>query len=156
MRVRYVAALLSCVMPAACGSASDATTFKAPATYTQAVSFGPFVQMWKGPDDKSIIMLMALPMKSSVNDAMKNAQISQEDVKVHKTITICNGQQAMYFDAIGKVDSAGSTQNPHPGEVETVFTSLNGKTYVAMYVRPLSVPADPAADAAIHDICPAS
>jgi hypothetical protein len=153
MTIRYLAFASVCVL-AACGSASDSTTFHVPAGYVQQASIGPFMQIWKTNDDKSIIMLMALPVKSDLHQAMSQTDIKDSNINEQKDITICNGQPAVYMDATGTATTAGSAGTTRRGHVEMVATAAGGKTYVAMYVRELKAPVDPAADAAIKNICP--
>jgi hypothetical protein len=151
MTIRFFAVASLCTL-VACGSASDSTTFQVPPGYVQQASIGPFMQIWKSGDDKNIIMLMALPVKSALHNAISDADIKDSSINEQKDITICNGQHAYYIDATGTANAAGGTTRR--GRVEMVATVAGGKTYLAMYIRPLQAPADPAADAAIKNVCP--
>lgn len=140
---------------AGCGSATDSTTFKAPANFTAAASVGPFMQMWKGPQE-SALMLMALPTKIDLDKAVTSSDIKDAQIKKETTISICANQPAVYVSMIGEHEAFGS---PSPGgavqkrQIDFLATNTNGKTYMAMYIRPLGTPEDPGAESAIHDVC---
>jgi hypothetical protein len=152
MTIRYCAVVLLCAL-AACGSASDSTTFAVPPGYVQQASLGPFFQMWK--NDKSVIGLMALPVKADLHTAVSQTSLKDATVTSQKDITICNGQPAVLMDAQGNVN-VGDEKNPEHGRAEVIATEVAGKTYIAMYIRPMTASADPAADAAIRNVCPKS
>ncbi len=154
MIVRRTSSFALLAALAGCGTASDAVTFHAPPGYTQAASVGPFVQVWKTADTASILTLVALPTKIDLDKSVNQSDIQDADVKVKKDITICGNQQAVYADIIGTMRRAGSESKPEKGRIEFLATNVQDKTYMAVYVRPLTAPADPAADEAIHNICP--
>ncbi|HTU69418.1 MAG TPA: hypothetical protein VMF11_03775 [Candidatus Baltobacteraceae bacterium] len=142
---------------ASCGSAGEALTFKAPAGYTSVMSLGPFMQMWRGPN-QGVLMLMAMPTEIDLDKAVSSSDVRDAEIQKKATIRICGGgQQAVYVSMIGERDVLGS---PAPGsnaekrQIDFLATNANGKTYMAMYMRPLGTPQDPAAEGAIHEICP--
>jgi hypothetical protein len=154
MMLRRTAELAMLASLAACGTASDAVTFHAPPGYTQTASVGPFVQVWKTTDNANILTLLALPAKIDLDKALSQSDIHDAEVKAKKNITICGGQEAIYADIVGTMHRGGEDAPAEKGHIEFLATNVGGKTYMAVYVRPLSAPVDPVADAAIHAICP--
>lgn len=161
MKIRTIAVTGAVLLGlAACGSATDSITFKAPANYAPKASLGPFMQVWSTADKHSALVLMQLPAQVSLDDMLTKANLKDAHVNVKRMITICGNQQAVYAEMTGTV---GGTVNvgvadgktaTNPGDVDFLGTNVNGHTYMAMYVRERSAPADPAAVAAIHDVCP--
>ena len=137
-----------------CGSATDAVTFKAPANYASAAQLGPFMQIWKGPRDNSL-MLMALPTKVDLDKAMTSSNVKDAHVLKQSSIQICGNQPAYVVSMIGSGESLGSS----PGvtrekrQVDLLATDVGGKTYMAIYARPVGTPADSAAEDAIRNVC---
>jgi hypothetical protein len=156
MNHRAIALIALACLLSACGSASDAVTFTAPPAYKADVSIGPFAQTWSGPGH-SMIMLMALPTKMDINKPMQGSPVGNATIQRDQKITICNGQAARYGEMEGTSVAVGS---PNPGgkraaeEIEFVMTSIQGKTYMALYARPLGALPDRAAETAIHNVCP--
>ena len=151
----WLAALASLAMLAACGSATDSITFKAPSNFTTAASVGPFMQMWTGPQ-RSALMLMALPTKIDLDKAVTSSDIKDATIEKESTIQICGNQPAVFVSMIGQREAVGSAS---PGgaeqkrQIDFLATNANGKTYMAMYMRPVGTPADAGAENAIHDVC---
>jgi len=145
-------AVLACASTlAGCGSATDAVTFKAPANYTSAAQIGPFMQLWKGPQDNSLA-LMAFPAKIDLDKATTGSDIKNAQVIKHAMIRICGDQQAYYVSMIGEHADSGAA----PGQkrlIDVLATDVNGKTYLAMYIRPVGTSADTAAEDAIRNVC---
>jgi len=154
MMLRRISALALLAPLAACGTASDAITFKAPAGYAQAASIGPFMQIWNTPDKQNVMMLIALPAKIDLDKSTSQSDLQDADVKVKKHVKICGNQEAVYADIVGEAKNTGTGQAPRKMHIEFVATNVSDKTYMAMYMRPLNAPVNPAADAAIRDICP--
>jgi hypothetical protein len=154
--VRRLLAVASAAALAGCGSATDSITFKAPSNFTTAASVGPFMQMWTGPQH-SALMLMALPTKIDLDKAVTSSDIKDATIQKQATIQICGNQPAVYVSMIGQRETIGSAA---PGgaeqkrQIDFLATNANGKTYMAMYMRPVGTPVDTAAEAAIRDICP--
>jgi hypothetical protein len=145
---------------AACGSASDATSFTAPPGFTAAASVGPFVQLWRGPKGtRSGIMLAALPSEIAFDKITETSDIKDADVIKNQAVKICANQDAYYLSLIGETSesqtgSAGDATGKQ--RIDIIATHLNGKTYLATYFRPQGAPEDPAAQSAIRGICPKS
>lgn len=152
---RWLVACALTAILAGCGSATDSITFKAPANYTMAASVGPFMQMWKGPQ-QSALMLMALPTKIDLDKAVTTSDIKGAQVEKESTIQICGNQSAIYVSMIGEREELGSAS---PGgaqqkrQIDFLATNVNGKTYMAMYIRPVGAPSDAGAQSAIHNVC---
>lgn len=140
---------------AGCGSATDSITFKAPVNYTVAASVGPFMQMWRGPQ-QSALMLMALPTKIDLDKAVTTADIKGASVEKESKIQICGNQPAIYVSMIGEREtfvSAAPGGAQQKRQIDFLATNVNDKTYMTMYIRPVGTPADPSAESAIHDVC---
>jgi hypothetical protein len=77
-------------------------------------------------------------------------QDTTQDVKLvrQETIKICGTQSAKYIQAQGSSSRGG------PVDIETVATNIKGSSYFAVYVRPMAVAPDPAALAALRQVCP--
>ena len=152
---RWLVVCALAAMLAGCGSASDSISFKAPANYAVAASVGPFMQMWKGPQH-SALMLMALPTKIDLENAVNSADIKGAKIEKESTIAICGNQPAIYVSLIGEREAFGSAAPGGEAEkrqIDFLATNVNDKTYMAMYIRPVGTPADSGAEGAIHNIC---
>jgi hypothetical protein len=149
------AACIAAFTLSACGSATDAVSFTAPPGFHTKASLGPFMQMWQGKDERELLILMALPVQGDLNKAMSESDLKDADAK---KITICGDQAAMFAQGVGHghVGISGTTASTstEPTNIEVIATVVRGKTYLAMYSRPLKAPADPAAEKAIKDVCP--
>jgi hypothetical protein len=156
---RWLMGAAAIVALAACGSATDATTFQAPPGYTSAVSVGPFVQVWRGASTRSAIVLMALPTEIDYKDVTSESNVKDAEILKQGPVKICGNQDAHYYSMVGDVDVENRT-SPPPDEtserqqIDVIATHLNGKTYLAMYTRPKGSTEDSAAEAAIKNICP--
>jgi hypothetical protein len=148
-------ALLAMFALSACGSASDAVTFKAPPEFKPDVSIGPFAQTWHGPNH-SAMMLMALPTKIDIEKRITNSPITNATIEHDRSITICGDQPARLEEMTGGQIQIGSPSpnREEPQQIDFLATTVNGKTYMAMYIRPLGAAADPAAEDALRHICP--
>lgn len=156
-RASAFSAAAVCVVITGCGSATDAVTFKAPANYTSAAQIGPFMQLWRGPNHNSLA-LMAFPAKIDLDKATTNSNIKNAQVVKQSTIRICGSQTAYYVSMIGNEATAGAgTSSPGAADekrqIDLLATDVDGKTYMAMYIRPLGTTADKAAEDAIHNVC---
>lgn len=154
---RWLMSAGAVVALAACGSATDATTFQPPPGYTAAVSVGPLFKVWRGPKSRREgIVFMALPTEIEYSKIGDNTTVQDAQILKHADLKICGSQDAYYLSMIGKTQEA---QSADPGEkelIDVVATHLNGKTYMAMYIRPRGTAGDPAAESALKGICPKS
>ena len=152
--VRGATAVLALAAVTACGSASDAVTFTAPAGFVEKASIGPFVQVWAEESTDSAIVLTALPTKMDLHEAVQGSGVKGAQIDKEKMITICGNQSALYADLVGGHITVGTGKAPKPMRVELVATVAGGKSYVAVYTRPVKAPANTAAEAAIEKLCP--
>jgi hypothetical protein len=154
MRIRPFFAAVAVAVLAGCGSASDAVTFEPPPAYHSKASFGPFMQLWEG-SPHTVIMLMSLPVQADLNKAMDQANLKGAKVNKEARIKICGGSQdAIYAELESDATKSGNSEISGPSQIEFLATDVKGKTYMAMYARPLHNAADPAAEAAIRNVCP--
>ncbi|MGD0966845.1 MAG: hypothetical protein ABR949_01055 [Candidatus Aquilonibacter sp.] len=141
---------------AGCGSATDAVTFKPPASYASAAQVGPFMQLWRGPLHSSL-MLIAFPTKIDLDKAMTGSNFKDAQVIKQSSLQICGDQPAYYVSMIGTGDSLATSSSPgirmEKHQVDLIATDAGGKTYMAMYVRPVGSAADAAAEDAIRNVC---
>lgn len=153
---RWLIALGVAVVLAGCGSATDATSFTAPSGYTTAISMGPFAQVWRGPNHGGL-MLMALPTEIEFDKIADSSNVKDAQILKHEAVKICGSQDAYYLSMIGETQEGSSTSvpggEPVKQRIDVIATHLNGKTYMAMYVRPQGTPQDPAAETAIRGVC---
>ncbi len=154
---RIVLAAAALVALAACGSVTDSVTFKAPAGFAPKASLGPFMQVWTTADKHSALVLVQMPTAMKLDDMIRKSNVRDAQVRVKRKITICGSQPAIYAEMTGTtgiadVGAEKGSVNPR-GDVDFLGTNVNGHTYMAMYVRELKGAPDPAALAAIHDIC---
>jgi hypothetical protein len=155
---RLLMGVAAIVVLAACGSATDATTFTAPPGYTTAVSVGPFAQIWRGANTRSAIILMALPTEIDYKDITHESNVKDAEIIKQGPIQICGKQDAHYYAMVGDVEvenrASPPPDVPKQQQIDVVATHLNGKTYLAMYARPKGTAEDSAAEEAIHNVCP--
>ncbi|MGB6985957.1 MAG: hypothetical protein WBD74_08320 [Candidatus Aquilonibacter sp.] len=150
---RWLMGLCAIVALAACGSATDATSFQAPPGYTAAVSIGPFAKVWRAPKSHSGIVLTAIPAEIEFDKIADNTTIKDAQIVKHGALKICGSQDAYYLSMIGET-AEGEKANPGEKQlIDVVATHLNGKTYMAMYIRPTGTAEDSAAETAIRGIC---
>jgi len=133
---RWIAAAVCCAGLTACGSATDAVTFKAPAGYESAASLGPFMQLWKGPSE-GVLMLMAMPTKIDLSKIVDNANVRDAQVLKQTSLRICGNQPAVYASMIGERGELNASPAPsvkaEKDRIDILATNVNGKTYMAMY-----------------------
>lgn len=160
MMRRLIAAAVCLFAVAGCGSASDAVTFTPPPDYKAAASIGPFAQIWKGPNHNTM-MLMAIPTRVDITKHVTQSPVGSGEVVSDKAVAICGDQPARLADMHGDTinitvggSSAPSSAKGPPQDVEFLLTVVNGKTYMAIYSRPLGSAPDRAAEAALHNVCP--
>jgi hypothetical protein len=138
---------------AGCGSATDAVTFQAPPSFHSKASVGPFMQVWAAAPHNAIV-LMSMPVAIDLNKAVSQADLSDARLQKKERIKICGGTQDALFVVLQGERKLNDDSTSTPSEIEFLATDVRGKTYMAMYARPLHSPADPAAQAAIRNVCP--
>lgn len=154
MKARLFLTAGAIALLAGCGSASDAVTFHAPPSYQAKASFGPFMQVWSR-EPHSALVLIALPVQTDLNKAISQADLKDSHLEKKEQIKICGGKQDAFYAMLeGEAKFDANSSASERSEIEFLATNLGGKTYMAMYARPLRSPADPAAEAAIRNVCP--
>ena len=153
MKTRIVALAGAVAALTGCGSATDAVTFTAPPSFHEKASVGPFMQVWESAPHTALV-LMSLPVAMNLDKAMDQADLKDATVRKRERTTICGNQQAVFIDAQGQMNAGNESGTGRPSEIEFIATNVKGKTYLAFYGRPLHSPADPAAQAAIRNVCP--
>lgn len=160
IRRTSISAALAAVVLAACGSVTDSVQFNVPSQYHSKASFGPFMQLWQTPDEKSVMMLMVIPGEMDMNKALNDAQIKDAKFKKKERITICGNQPGDLAQIVGttgttvKIGVGTGETTKSDSNIELLSTVANGKTYFALYAWPLNAKADPQAEAALRGVCP--
>ncbi len=112
------------------------------------------MQVWEH-EPHSVLVLISLPVQTDLSKAMSQADLKDGQLQKREQIKICSGSQdALFATGEGESKVGPTDSNSKPSEVEFLATNVKGKTYLAMYARPLKSRADPAAQAAIRHICP--
>jgi hypothetical protein len=152
---RAIAALCAAAALCSCGSATDHVTFQPPPEFKPSVSIGPFGQMWEGPNH-TMMMLMAFPTQLDLDKSVSQTGMKDTTMQHEAHVKICGDQEALFGNMIGNSRTAGDAaqKNAKPQQIEFLATNVSGKTYMAMYMRPQGAPADTAAQAALHKVCP--
>jgi hypothetical protein len=150
---RRLTGLGAIVALAACGSATDATTFQAPPGYTAAVSIGPFAKVWRAPQSHSGIVLTVLPAEIEFDKVADSTTVQDAQILKHEAVKICGSQDAYHLSMIGETQEGEKASPSKKQLIDVLATHLNGKTYMAMYVRPEGTPENAAAETAIRGIC---
>jgi hypothetical protein len=126
--------------------------FAAPNSWKPSPGILGFMQFWRAPDnDHELLMVFRSPRPMQTKDIFsnENMQGTTSDVTVvrEQTIKICGTQPATFIQARGSSSRAG------PMDIETVATNLGGSSYFAVYLRPASTAPNPAALAALRELC---
>ncbi|MGB8965209.1 MAG: hypothetical protein WCB99_06175 [Candidatus Cybelea sp.] len=133
-------------------SPAEGLQFQAPSGWKSSPGIMGLMQFWQLPtNDEEVLMLLRSPRPLQPKDVFSSNGMAGtlKNVKVSelRAIQICRNQPATYLAARG-TSSRGAQD-----DAEVVLTNLGGKAYVALYVRPLGAPANPAASAAIRELC---
>lgn len=89
------------------------------------------------------------PLQSSDVYSSANMQGAFKSVTVMRkqTIEICGNQPALF------VQGTAVSRNDTESNVDMVLSTVRGASYFAMYVRPMEVPPNAQAEAALHELC---
>ena len=150
-RLAFIAGALAFVT--GCGSATDGVTFQAPPSFHSKASFGPFMQVWAAKPHNDIVVI-SMPTQVDWNKAVVKADLSDARLQKKERIKICNGTQDALFVILQGETKVDNDSTSMPSEIQFLATDVRGKTYMAMYARPLHSPADTAAESAIRNVCP--
>ena len=145
----FAFALGGCSMTA---SPADGLAFQAPSGWQSSPGIMGFMQFWRAPsNDREVLMLIKSPKPLKADDVFSDARLKDtlKDVTVERrsSIEICDRQPATYVQARGSSSRGGDEF------VDLVLTTLNGNSYLAMYVRPIATPTNPMAAAALRELC---
>lgn len=110
------------------------------------------MRLWESSPHTDIILL-ALPVQVKLDEAIAQSNVKHAHIEQRGYTTIC-GRQRAFFARMQGDSSTGGTGTPVRSEVQLLATNVKGKTYLAIYIRPLRSPADPAAERAIRNVCP--
>jgi hypothetical protein len=110
------------------------------------------MQFWRPASNlREALMLFKSPTRLSADDVYSsgNMQGSFKSVTVLRKgpIQICGNQRALFVQGIAV------SRNDTESKVDIVITDIRGTSYMAMYLRPIDVSADPQAEAALHELC---
>jgi hypothetical protein len=132
-------------------SPADALQFHPPPGWQSSPGILGFMQFWRPPvDDREVLMLFKSPKPLQPSEVFSNARMSDtlKDATIDRreSIVICGHQPATYFQLHG-------TSSRGDSRAEMVMTNISGAGYFALYARPLVVPPNPAAQAALRELC---
>ena len=139
---------------AGCGlsaSPADGLTFRAPAGWQSSPGIMGLMQFWRSPQtDREILMLFKSPKALKPSDVFTDARfnngLKDTTIENRSSIQICDHQPATLVQARG-------TSTHGDERVDLMLTTLNGNSYFALYVRPLGMPPNPMAEAALRELC---
>jgi hypothetical protein len=147
--------IIALVTASGCGfgsSPANGLQFHPPAGWRSSPGFMGFIQFWRPPtDDREVLMLFKSPKQLQPSDIFSDARLHDtlKNVTVERrsSILICGNQPARY------VEARGSSARGEQDRVDMVMTNAAGSTYFAMYVRPVTSPTNPMAEAALQELC---
>lgn len=153
---RSFAAAVAAIAVTGCGfqsSPSEALTFQPPPGWRASPGFLGIMQFWRSPaSDRDVLMLVRSPRLLQPKEVFANPkfQTTLKDATIERraSILICGDQPAQY------VQARGTSSRGEEDRVEMIMTNAAGASYVAMYARPVGVPSDPKAEAALRELCP--
>ena len=151
---RYVLPLFfACVALAGCGSVTSGLNFKEPAGWgslPSALMFGRAQVWFKASNSKQPQMVFLIRGKNADTMNFKDVpQFGASSVRDFKksSITICGNTRAQYVTAVASDAKNGDEA------MEMISAPVGDQTYLAMYMRPQAMKADPAAESAIRSLC---
>ena len=161
-----VAAAFAVATLTACGltkSPAEGLTFKAPDGWQGTPGIMGRFQLWTARSGTEttgqVLMLMKLPVDtnlkgdfdpSNLNDVNGSASLRNAKVLAKRTMTLCNSQQSIFMKMRGQSKNQKTEE-----QIEAVVSNAPDGTYMAMYMFPIGAAPDPAAEAAIYELCPA-
>lgn len=140
---------------AGCASVTSNIAFRPPAGWIGTPAMLGRLQMWiKSGQQKDSMPQMLMLVKGNKSDTHADfnnlpPQYSKNlHVLRHGNMKLCGTQPAEQFVA------QGTDNNGKRAQIEMTTTVIGKDRYVAMYIRPVSMAADPQAETAIHSLCP--
>jgi len=111
-----------------------------------------FMQFWRPPSgEREVLMLFKSPKALQASDVYSSANMQgafrSVTVRRKQTIEICGNQPALF------VQGTAISRNNTESNVDMVLSTVHGTSYFAMYVRPMEVPQNAQAEAALHELC---
>jgi hypothetical protein len=79
---------------------------------------------------------------ANMHDTMRDVTVTQRSA-----IQICGNQPATFIQGRGTSPQRGDEN------IDLVVTTTNGVSYFALYARPIATPPNPAAEAALRELC---
>lgn len=153
-RLRVVA-IAYAILLAGCGltsSPADGLTFTPPNGWRASPGIMGFMQFWRAPSNSDeVIMLFRSPKKLDPDQVITSAKLKDTRIQRQQPIKICHNQPAIYF--YGQGTSSSNNQSQKEADMRMVMTNVNGTTYFAMYIYPVSTVPNGGAVAAIHELC---
>jgi hypothetical protein len=148
-------ATLAAVIVSGCGvvsSPADGLQFSAPAGWQASPGIMGFMQFWKPPGRQDeVLMLFKSPKPLKPSDVFSGndlqGTVKNVSVKHSSSIRICVDQPAVLMQA------EGTSSRGEDDLVDMVMTDAAATTYFALYVRPAASQSDPAALAALRELC---
>ena len=156
--VRSGVAAVGCALAlAACGlnsSPAQGLRFAPPPGWQSSPGIMGFMQFWRTPDDREVLILFKSPRAITPNDVLSNYRMKDTlqgmQIEERRAIEICGNQPATYVRGRGRSVRRGDQ------DVEFVLTTVRGTGYFALYARPIGATPNSAAEAALREICPKS
>lgn len=155
-RLQMGVAALVLLAATACGinaSPADGLLFAPPPGWQSSPGIMGFMQFWRPPTGGREVLILfksPKPIKPSditsqpgVDDSLKNTTVERR-----QDVVICGHQPATYMEA------RGTSSHGDESRVEMMMTTLNGATYLAIYVRPLAALPQRMAEASLRQLCP--
>lgn len=111
-----------------------------------------YMQFWRPPSHvREALMLFKSPKTLTADDLYSDANMQGAFKSVtvlrKQKIQICGNQPAL------SVQGIAISRNDTESKVEMAMATVRGTSYLAMYVRPIDVPANPQAEAALRELC---
>ena len=139
----------------ACGlnaSPTGGLRFQPPPGWRPSPGMLGYMQFWRPPSGvREALMLFRSPKRLSSDDLYSDANMQGAFKSVtvlrKQNVQICGNQPAVIVQGIA------ISRNDTESRVEMVMATVRGTSYLAMYVRPIEVPANPQAEAALRELC---
>jgi hypothetical protein len=139
----------------ACGlnaSPAGGLRFQPPPGWRPSPGMLGYMQFWRPPSGvREALMLFRSPKRLSSDDLYSDANMQGAFKSVtvlrKQNVQICGNQSAVIVQGIA------ISRNDTESRVEMVMATVRGTSYLAMYVRPIEVPANPQAEAALRGLC---
>jgi hypothetical protein len=152
-RISIVALCIAALL-GGCASVTSGLAFAPPSGWTGTPAMFGHLQMWmksgQQKDTTQMVMLVKGDAKNTHSDfsAVPSQYSRNTNVISRGNVKLCGTQQAEQLVA------EGTDRDGKRSRIEMVSTVIGSDRYIAMYVRPASMPADATAESAIHSLCP--